>query len=189
MELPAIIKNNPKGTVIVSLIIIAFVVCLIWYIENHKLKGKYILIKRAEPSVSPSGNVRATGLININEIDIFDKDGNSVLNKKDSVSMGGSHENNPATKIVDKDISTYATTASEDPPFDNSWFKIKLDTASEISTIKITNRPNFEFRLEGIQIEIQNYKNKTIYTSKVLTEEDVGGEITIDVVNNKITTV
>jgi hypothetical protein len=105
-------------------------------------------------------------ILNITEVEVFDKQGKSLANGK-TVTMSSKFKADefPADRLVNGIFNDFAATNPENSP----WMQIDLGQPADIARIKVTNRfDEWRDRLIGTKVMILDASEKVVFTSAPL---------------------
>ncbi|MDD7987192.1 DUF1592 domain-containing protein [Lentisphaera marina] len=104
-------------------------------------------------------------IINLGELEVFDK--NKKLIKNSKITMSSSYSDNMGPeKLSDGNKTNLAHTQQEDNP----WIKVVFDTPKVISSLKVYNRKGYEDRFDGAEFSFS--QGDTIVAKRFLSDRE-----------------
>jgi hypothetical protein len=124
---------------------------------------RYVRVER------PSGIYLQEGLINLGELEVFDKVGTNIaLNAAVTGGPGAAHSAGPYDRLTDGNFGNFAHTTGDGVPF----MEIDLGAVKEIAKIVITNRPDCcQDRLTDATLKLLDGSKAVVKTTAAIVSD------------------
>jgi hypothetical protein len=125
--------------------------------------ARYVKIAR------PTGTYPTTAILNIAEIEVFDKAGTNIALNATVTGGPSNHPSGPWANLTDGDYANFAHTFNDGVPF----MTIDLGAVKEIAKIVITNRAGYSgsTRMENATVKLLDASQVDVKTTEAIVGE------------------